>query len=92
MTPKRDFLLTGARAITPKGSIDTANFGKVHCLLNKVMNNEKLLTYELLESTNDLRGILVGHIHFKRLMKFREFIEIFHGCLTRLRNKKLGYF
>ena len=52
------------------------------------MNNEQLLTFELLESTNDLRGILVGHIHFKKLMKFREFIEIFHGCLTRLRNKK----
>ena len=29
MTPKSDFLLIGAGAITPKGSMNTANFGKM---------------------------------------------------------------
>ena len=28
MTPKSDFLLIGTGPITPKGSMDTANFGK----------------------------------------------------------------
>ena len=28
MTPKNDFLLTGARTTTPKGSMNTANFAK----------------------------------------------------------------
>ena len=28
MTPKSDFLLIGAGTITPKGSMNTANFGK----------------------------------------------------------------
>ena len=28
ITPKSDFLLTGAGTITPKGSMNTANFGK----------------------------------------------------------------
>ena len=37
---------------------------------------------------NDLKSIFVGHIHFKKLMKFQKFIEIFHCCLSRLRNKK----
>ena len=34
------------------------------------MNNKQLHVYGLLESTNELRGTFVGHIHFKKLMKF----------------------
>ena len=34
----------------------------------------------------------MGHIHFKKLTKCQKFIEIFHYCLTRLRNKKQGFF
>ena len=52
------------------------------------MNNKQVLVYGMLEKTNDLRRIFVGHILFKKLMKFRKFIEIFHCCLTRLSNKK----
>ena len=52
------------------------------------MNNKQVLVYGMLETTNDLRSIFVGHILFKKLMKFRKFIEIFHCCLNRLRNKK----
>ena len=29
-----------------------------------------------------------GHIHFKKLVKFWKFIEIFHCFMTKLRNKK----
>ena len=32
------------------------------------------------------------HVLFKKLMKFQQFLEIFHCCLTRLRNKKKGFF
>ena len=45
------------------------------------MNNKQVLGYGLLESTNDLRSIFVGHIHSKKLMKFRKFIEIFTVAL-----------
>ena len=92
MTPKSDFLLTGARTITPKGSRNTANFGKIHCSLSKIMNNKQVLVYGALESTNDLRSVFVGHIYFKKLMKFQKFIEIFRCCMTRLRNTKLFFF
>ena len=33
MTPKNDFLLTGAGTITPKGSMNTANCGKISLFL-----------------------------------------------------------
>ena len=56
------------------------------------MNNKQVLVYGLLESTNDLRSIFVGHIHSKKLMKFRKFIEIFHCCITMLRNTNLSVF
>ena len=56
------------------------------------MSNKQILVYGVLESTNDLRSVFVGHIHFKKLMKFRKFIEIFHCCMTRLRNTNLGVF
>ena len=56
------------------------------------MSNKQVLVYGLLESTNDLRSIFVRHILFKKLLKFRKFLEIFHCCLTRLRNKKKSFF
>ena len=56
------------------------------------MNNKQVLAFILLKSTNDLKSIFVGHIHFKKLTKCQKFIEIFHYCLTRLRNKKQGFF
>ena len=48
------------------------------------MNNKQVLVYGLLESTNDIRSIFVGHIHFKRLIKFRKFVEIFEGTLMQI--------
>ena len=56
------------------------------------MNNKQVLTNGVLESTNDLRSVFVGHIHFKKLIKFRKFIEIFHFCMNRLKNKKQDLF
>ena len=44
--------------------MNTANFGETFLKLSKIMNNKKVLLYRLLESTNDLRSIFVGHIHF----------------------------
>ena len=35
------------------------------------MNNKQVLVHGLLEPTNDLGSIFVGHIHFKKLTKFR---------------------
>ena len=34
------------------------------------MKNKQVLVYGLLQSINDLRSNFVGHIHFKKLMKF----------------------
>ena len=45
------------------------------------MSNKLVLVYGMLESTNDLKSVFVGHIHFKKLMKFQKFIEIFHCCI-----------
>ena len=73
MTPRSDFLLIGTGKITPKGSMNTANFGKTSLFVE-----EQVLAYGVLESTNDLRNLFVGNIHFKKLMKFRKFIKIFH--------------
>ena len=57
------------------------------------MNNKQVLVSGVLESTNDLRSIFVGHIQFrKKLMKFCKFVEIFHCCRTSLRNKKKDLF
>ena len=61
---------------------------KLHCSLSKIMNNKQVLVHELLEPTNDLRSILVGHIHFSKLTKFQKFTGIFHYCMTSLRDKK----
>ena len=35
MTPKIDFLLTGARTITPKGPMKTANFEKTSLFIEQ---------------------------------------------------------
>ena len=67
--------------------MNTANFEKTS-LLSKIINNKQVLACGVLESTNDLRSVFVGHIDIKKRMKFRKFIEIFHCCMTRLRNKK----
>ena len=56
--------------------------------MSMIMNNKQVLIPELLESTNDLRNVFVGHIHFEKLTNFRKFIEIFHCCMTRLSSKK----
>ena len=88
MTPKSDFLIIGVGTIAPKGSMNTANFRKTSLSVSKIMNNKQVLIYVVLESTNDLRSVFVGHIYFKKLMKFRKFIETFRCCMTRLRNKK----
>ena len=42
---------------------------KLLCSLSKIMNNKHVLVYGLLKS-NDLKRIFVGHIHFKKLLKF----------------------
>ena len=62
--------------------MNTANFGKTSLLVYEQQ------TSTLLESINDLKNVFVGHIHFKKLMKFRKFLEIFHCCMTRLRKEK----
>ena len=41
------------------------------------MNNKQVLVYGVLEWTNDLKSVFVRHIHFKKLMKFRKFINYF---------------
>ena len=56
------------------------------------MNIKQVLFYGLLESTNDLRSVFVVYMHFEKLIKFRKFIEIFHCCMTWLRNKKQDFF
>ena len=41
------------------------------------MNNKQVLVheYELLESTNHLRSIFMGHIHLKKLMNFENLLK-----------------
>ena len=77
MTPKSDFLLTGAGTRTPKGSITQQILEKLHCSLSKIMNNKQLLVYGVLGSTNDLRSVFVGHIYFKKLMNFENLLKYF---------------
>ena len=56
------------------------------------MNNKQVLVYGVLEPRNDLRNFSMGRIHFKKLLKYQKSIEIFRCCMTRLRNKKQGFF
>ena len=43
------------------------------------MNDKQVLfhEYELLESTNNLRSIFMGHIHLKKLMNFENLLKYF---------------
>ena len=41
------------------------------------MNKKQVLVYGVLEPTNDLRSVFVGYIRFKKLTKFRKFVETF---------------
>ena len=94
MIPRSDFLLIGAGAITPKGSMNIANFGKTSLFVEQ--------DYEQQTSTR-LWSVRVNKWfkkHFfwdtsilKNLWNFQKFIGIFHCCMTRwLRNKNLGVF
>ena len=56
------------------------------------MSNKQVLVNGVLESINDLRSVFVGHSHFKKVIKFGKFVEIFHCCMTRLTNTNLGVF
>ena len=49
------------------------------------MNDKQVLVYGVLQSTNDLRGVFVGHIHFKKLICLRYLLS-----RTILRNKNMG--
>ena len=69
ITPKSDFLLIGAETTTPKGFHKQKILEKLCSSFSKIMNNKKVFVYGLLESTNDLRSIFVGHIDFKKLKK-----------------------
>ena len=89
---KKRFLTNWDRDNNTQGVHKHSKFWKF-CSLSKIMSNKEVLILGLLEPGNDLRSIFVGQIHFKKLIiKFWEFTEIFHCCLTRLRNKKLGFF
>ena len=41
------------------------------------MKNKQVLLYGLLESTNNLGSVFVGHIHFKKLMNFENLLKYF---------------
>ena len=76
MTPQSDFLPIGVGIITPKGPMNTKNFRKTS-LLSKIMNIRQVLIEVVSQSTNDLRGPFVGHIHFKKPMEFQKFMKCF---------------
>ena len=56
------------------------------------MNNKQVFVYGVIELINDLKGIYVEHIYFKKLIKLRKFTEIFHCWMTKVRNRKEGLF
>ena len=41
------------------------------------MNIRQVLIEVMSQSTNDLRGPFVGHIHFKKPMEFQKFMKCF---------------
>ena len=58
------------------------------------MNNKQIVIYGVLESTNDLRSVFVGHIHFQKLSKNFTIawnIEIFHYCMTRAQEQEIRF-
>ena len=71
ITPKSDFLLTGAETITPKGSMNTANFGKKTSLF---------LEYDYVQQTSSRWWILRVNKWFKKRLcgthPFQETYEI----------------
>ena len=96
MTPKSDFLLIGAGTIIPKGCMSTTNFGKTSLFVEQ--------DYEQQINTR-LWSVRVNKWFKKRffwdtftfgthsqLMKFRKLIEIFHCCMTSLRDTNLSVF
>ena len=92
MTPKSDFLLIGDGTITPKGSINTANFGKTSLFIGQGYEQQTSTRLWSLRVNKWFKTHIMGHIHFKKLMKFRKFTEIFYCCMTTLRNTNLGVF
>ena len=58
MASKSDFLLIGTWTITPKESMNTANFGKTSLFVEYDLNNKQELIYGVLESTNHLEVFL----------------------------------
>ena len=61
MTPKSDLLIIGSRTLTPKWSMNTANFRKTSLFVEQDYEQQTSLIYRMLESTNDLRSNFVGH-------------------------------
>ena len=52
------------------------------------MNSIQMRVHGFLESNKTLRNAFEGQKHFKKLLVFPNFIEIFYCCMTKLRNKK----
>ena len=92
MTPKSDFLLIGAGAITPKGSMNTSNFAKTSLFIEQDYEQQISTRLWNVRVNKWFKSLFVGHIHFKKLMKFQNFDEICYCCMTRLRNTSLGVF
>ena len=56
------------------------------------MNSKQVIVYGLLESTNDLRSIFVGHIHFKKLTNFENLLKYFIvACPGSGKRNKLSF-
>ena len=77
--------------ITPKRFHKQKILEKLRSSFSKIMNNKKVLVYGLLESTNDLRTIFVGHIDFKKLMKIWKFIEIYSLLLGQAQKQETRF-
>ena len=92
MTPESDLLLIGAGTKHPRNPWTQQILEKLRYSLSKIISHKQVLVHRVLESTNDLRSVFVGNIHFKKLMKFRKFIEIFHCCITSFRNTNVDGF
>ena len=80
---KKWFLTNCSRENNTQGVHKHSKFWTNSSLLSKTINKKQVLVYGLLESTNDLRIIFVGHIHFKKLMIFQRFIEMFHCFISQ---------
>ena len=48
---------------------------KIHCLLSKMINNNQLVVYGVLDSTNELRSIFVGQ--YMKLWNFENLLNYF---------------